>query len=533
MQERLKAILQRIKDFWLKFNKKQRTLFIIIFAAIVVTIVILAVVFSRPSKVVLRECSSESEAVQVRSLLTDNDITCTVDSGNVIRVDEADYVEAKLVLGSNNISADGYTLEDATSGGLSTTESDKQKLYKAYLETKFQKDLEAIDGVREARVNVDFPDTSNTIFAQEQDASITAQLDLTKEMSSEQAEAIGLMLATFVGSDNTKHVVVMDSNAQLLYYGGDTTGTSSTASQKVQSKFENAIIANAQQLLLSTKLYNDVTVSPNIVVNFDNVEIVEHAYTAPEGTDEGLQEHTYRVNSEGGLTDASGEAGTESNDSDTEYMIQDAAGNTQTYSLEEYSWLQDETITTTTRASGNIEFDNSSVSIVAMKTNYVYEDDARAQGLLDDMTWEEYKAANSEPVATEVDNQFVQAVSTGTGIPVANINILGYESNIFYDAEAASSSPWFVVQIILAVLIAGLLVFIIIRSTRPVAVNETEPELSVEDMLATTKAKQQESVEEIDLQDKSETRKAIEKFVDENPEAVALLLRNWLNEGWN
>lgn len=86
-------------------------------------------------------------------------------------------------------------------------------------------------------------------------------------------------------------------------------------------------------------------------------------------------------------------------------------------------------------------------------------------------------------------------------------------------------------QIILAVLIAGLLIFIIIRSMRPVAVEETEPELSVEDMLATTKENRQ-PVEDIDLQDKSETRVAIEKFVDENPEAVALLLRNWLNDGW-
>ena len=66
---------------------------------------------------------------------------------------------------------------------------------------------------------------------------------------------------------------------------------------------------------------------------------------------------------------------------------------------------------------------------------------------------------------------------------------------------------------------------------RPVAVEETEPELSVEDMLATTKENRQ-PVEDIDLQDKSETRVAIEKFVDENPEAVALLLRNWLNDGW-
>ena len=30
-----------------------------------------------------------------------------------------------------------------------------------------------------------------------------------------------------------------------------------------------------------------------------------------------------------------------------------------------------------------------------------------------------------------------------------------------------------------------------------------------------------------------ETRKMIDKFVDENPEAVANLLRNWLNEGWS
>ena len=37
---------------------------------------------------------------------------------------------------------------------------------------------------------------------------------------------------------------------------------------------------------------------------------------------------------------------------------------------------------------------------------------------------------------------------------------------------------------------------------------------------------------EIELEDKSDSRIMIEKFVDENPEAVALLLRNWINEDW-
>ena len=89
----------------------------------------------------------------------------------------------------------------------------------------------------------------------------------------------------------------------------------------------------------------------------------------------------------------------------------------------------------------------------------------------------------------------------------------------------------FWLQIALAAIILGLLAFVIIRSARPLTVEETEPELSVEEMLATAR-ENQPSVEEIIENEKSETRKAIEKFVDENPEAVALLLRNWLNEGW-
>ena len=41
-----------------------------------------------------------------------------------------------------------------------------------------------------------------------------------------------------------------------------------------------------------------------------------------------------------------------------------------------------------------------------------------------------------------------------------------------------------------------------------------------------------EILEDIGFSEKSENRKLIEKFVDENPDAAALLLRNWLNDDW-
>ena len=66
------------------------------------------------------------------------------------------------------------------------------------------------------------------------------------------------------------------------------------------------------------------------------------------------------------------------------------------------------------------------------------------------------------------------------------------------------------------------------KGMKPAEVTELEPELSVEALLATTKENQ--NLEDIELNEKTATRQRIEKFVEENPEAVAQLLRNWLND---
>ena len=77
-------------------------------------------------------------------------------------------------------------------------------------------------------------------------------------------------------------------------------------------------------------------------------------------------------------------------------------------------------------------------------------------------------------------------------------------------------------------LIIALLAFVVFRSTRPVVVEEIEPETSVEDLIASTNV----PLEDIEYEEGSEALKAINKFVDENPEAVANLLRNWLSDEW-
>ena len=81
-------------------------------------------------------------------------------------------------------------------------------------------------------------------------------------------------------------------------------------------------------------------------------------------------------------------------------------------------------------------------------------------------------------------------------------------------------------------LIFVLLGYVVIRSTRKEEIQELEPELSVESLLASTRENDSD-MEDIAYTEKSEARLLIEKFVDEKPEAVASLLRNWLNEDWD
>jgi flagellar M-ring protein FliF len=134
---------------------------------------------------------------------------------------------------------------------------------------------------------------------------------------------------------------------------------------------------------------------------------------------------------------------------------------------------------------------------------------------------------------------YTAAVANGTGISVENVTIALMEVPVFYDYI---KPPVAIQQIIMFAVLALLILMLaygLIRRTKPEeAEEEIEPELSVEDLLVSTQleeAKEEaEKLEEIDYFKDSAVKQLIENFVDEKPEAVAQLLRNWLNtnEDW-
>lgn len=536
MLDRLKQIPARLLEVWKSWSKTQKTIIVSGAVVFIIAVVILSYVLSRPDFEELTRCSDYNEMNSVTKLLEENNYEYEI-KDLTVSVKKADLTKCKMLIASEDIQSSGYSLDDALNSSLTTTESDKSKKYAKYLESKFEEDITSIDGIKSATVSVHLADDTTSFYSTKKDTTVAVTVDTNKGIDSDTAESIAVFLATAVGNANTNSITIIDTSGNTLFNGasanGSVSGVGYSSKLKYKSQIEATVAAGVRKTALSTQLFNDATVAINLDLDWDTVNRIATTYTAQDGREEGLYKESYELTSVG-TNGASGTPGTVSNGDDTTYDLTDGTSSSSQYQVKQYSYLPDELVETTTTDPGKIIYDSSTMSVTLVKNVVYNEEDCEKLGYLDGTTWDEYKAANAEPVQVDVTDEWVRMFSNATGISTNNITVMAYNVPYFNDKPKSNimSTASFWVQIALALAILGLLVFIIMRSAKPLTVEEKEPELSVEEMLATTK-ENQPSVDEIDLQEKSETRKAIEKFVDENPEAVALLLRNWLNDDWN
>ena len=527
-----KKISERVKEWWNKFQPKQKTLIIGIVAVVLIAIAILIAVLTRKQYETLVNCESTKEASEIKELLEGQELDYKVSSDGLnFQILKEQLSDANLLLGANNIPTAAYSIDDVLTGSFSTTEADKQKRYELYLESQLEEDLKSMKAVNTASVNIDIPEDNGTLIAQnlEKYASVLLELVPEVEFTEENAAAIARCVATGLGNDTTDNITITDIEGNIWFPIEETYSTIEKADTMMMLKqeAESLIKSEVRKVLLGTNEFNQIEVATNVRMDFSQKKITEHNYTPAEGQEQGVLSHeeVYQSNA----TDTTGGVpGTDSN-SETDYQIQsDTSTNTNTYERKS-DYLPNEKITETIDATGTVVYNDSSVSVAAVKYKVVREDDVKLQGLLDGITWEEYKLANNVKTKLEVDEDLVSMVANATGIPVKNVSFVAYEEIQFIDAVVEEIDYKDIVQIVLIIIILGLLAFVVFMSLKTKKEVEEEEELSVEDLLQST---QQEELENIEAEQKSEARKLIENFVDENPEAVATLLRNWLDEDW-
>lgn len=533
MEEKLQKLQKQVMDWWNKFLPKQKTIIVCVSAGVIFAFILLVTILTRDQYEILRRCETTKEAAEITTYLEGEEIIPRVsDDGLIIEVTSDDVSKANLILGENDIDTDTYGLDNLFEGGFSTTEADKQKMYKEVLESSLQKDLEEIDYVKNAVVQLNLPEEDGSLLSKEEETAASIFLDIEGEMPVDQPYAIAMWVKNALGNTTSNKIVIMETSGRLLYSGDQgTTGAGIINGQMdIEQKLEADISQKVRNGLLGTELFTEVVPVPSLKINWSSEEELITEYYVNEDREEGYidTEDLYVSSSTGA---AAGVPGIDSNGNETTVQYLDGAGGTTEVSDSSIKYLPNSVVKQISIPPGVLIKEECSIAVALTDTKILKEEDAKEQGLLDGgINWEEYKLANGDATSIDINEEVYEFVAVATGFPLERIEIIGNEQIIFLDAEGLEITPTDIGIIVLVILVISLLFFVVFSAMRKEKVDAEENELSVESLLQSTP---EPRVEGIEVGEKSEKKKVIESFVENNPEAVASLMRNWLNEEWS
>ena len=541
MREKVKEIPEKFKVFWDKYTSKQKTIVIAIICVVLIAIGVVAWLASRPTWSKFQVFDSVDDANTMTKALDDQSITWKASSdGKTIYVHQDDMTNALYAMSDNGLTDKGYTWDAAFDNSMSTTESEKDQKRVLALQSEIRQSLIQYKFIDDANVFINVPETTYTVLssddAETAKTSITASIELNDKnkdlLDDKTAETLAYWLANTVGTD-VKNVIINDTDGKCIYNGNTSDGLGGVltgGSTEYCNKLRNTIADNVTTLLIRCG-YDDAQVGTDgIQFDMNKIETLTKEYSVDDGREYGYPTNLYTYSSKGASGNG-GTPGTDSNDSDTDNVNNSSTGTSNTVDVQKLTdLLTNEKVQNIKQQTPAIKLADSSLGIVVRKYTVYKEDDLKADGTLDKTTWDQFISQNNKISTTTVSTDEINLISAATGVSANKITVLAYNVPQFVSSTKSSNGISNYLMIILTVLIIALLIFVILRGASPLAAEDEEPELSVEQLLATTKENQ--SLDDIEFSDKSETRKMIEKFVDENPEAVAQLLRNWLNDEW-
>ena len=538
MLERLKQIPVKLKELWKKYTAKQRAIIISTMAVVVLALIILIVVLNQTTFEKLTTFETTANAKAAMAILDENSIENRLDSDNLtVEVNAKQKQDAVLAMADSELMSEGaFTLADFfEQNGVGTTSSDKMRNNHFLIQSRLESRISSMDGVDKVSVIYYPADNSRSILKEQQDIGASILLTVNDKFDKKNTPlAIATAVAYAIGNSSTDKIKIIDQHGRLLF-GGESTDPDSLSGDAALSYKQTVEKWYTDKMLELATIngYYSVEIVPEIEVNMEKTSIMFTEYIAAEGLEQGLTDEYTKISSEN--TGTAGDIpGTDSND-ETDYYVQTSGTGNSSYNEEHYKFKPSERVTQTVRNSPFIDHDKSRLAITLRKSVQISEESLEESGALEETTFERYAETHQDITKITDDEELTalkQLFSDASGIPVQNITITAY-TEPFYIPKPVEEKMNFslILEILLAALIVGLLLFVVFRAMKPQEVIETEPELSVERLLATTRENQ--SLEDIEFGEKSETRRMIEKYIDENSESVAALLRNWLNDdGW-
>ncbi|HEX9058719.1 MAG TPA: flagellar basal-body MS-ring/collar protein FliF [Clostridia bacterium] len=534
MPEALGRMVQQFKEYWSNIDKPQKRRIYITSAILVIVMTVSIIFLTWPNYMTLIRNGDTKEIGEMVKVLNDKKIWNRVENGGsniVINSKDNSAAQAALVQ-SGYPKTSGMTFDDAFNMiKLNTTESDKKKLWEQYTAQSLNAKLKALDNVEYASVTLATPEKSPFVGdTNGQKPTANVVVKPKGELTAKQVQGIVMMVASSVEGLNQKDITVVDNNLNPLNTADDdltAPGSQYEMKLKVKKELEAAVRDHFTGQFDS---FDAIRVNANPVLDFNSESVKKKEITNPSGmngtgalissddlkekVDNGSTSGTPGVNSNPGTQAATGATA-------PTYQTSSQGNGSYDKSQSKKNFEYNETLSDQQKALGAMDFDKSSISVSLLYGTRVTDD---------------------SKLTTEFIDQVKKDVSAATGISASNVLVSKYkvapaaaEKKSITDTMSELFNTYGMFALIL-ILMIGLIIFAL-----PKRKNAANSQLALEGAGNIANGHTGESrfsmpdseeVPEIDVEERNEVKKQIDRFVQQKPEAVAQLLRNWLSDEW-
>jgi flagellar M-ring protein FliF len=521
MPEVLSRIQHKFTDFWKDLDKSQKIRIYIISGILLAAIIAGIFLITKTTYVPLITSTDSTELAEMKTVLSDANLKYKSE-GNTILIDQKnnDKAQGLLVQKGYPKSPDAIFADALDKMKLSDTESDKNKRIIDATSRTIAAKLRTLDCIQDASVTLVIPEPS--VFLLNDNPSKTTASVMIKpkyELNKEQIDAVIMLVARSVENLKPEDITLVDYDLHQLNteQGEDTVGASSQSeiTSKIKTDLEKNIMNQFNGQFAD---FEGMAVSVVPYIDFDQQDTESKVYSNPSGTSDlspssSQTEQTDIVNGDG--TGAVPGMGTNPGTTPPSYQIQTNGSSPATYNQKKNTsnFIYNEVVTKGVKKTIAVSKDKTFVAVSLKYGDRVKDITPQAIAAIKEQV---AAAAGGIPASNVTVNKFAI-------VPQAAPKVSAYDQfkSVFNDYGT------FALILLLAI---GLLIAALPRKKRvqPVlqAATPGGPKFAVPEPY-------DEYLPEIDLEERSEVKKQIDKFVKQKPEAVAQLLRNWLSDDWD
>ncbi len=513
MAETIRDYRLKITEWFKELSPKMRLAWIGGAIAILLVIVLLFVFMAQTKYVALVRGVSETKAAEITTKLDELGIAWqTENNATAILVEEKSIDKARMQLAMAGITSDkGLTFEEVMSKlSFTQTTEEKNKMFLYQTKSELENALKTLAQVDDANIIINVKESTSFLNLDEDVSSASVQITVAsgQTLSEDSIKGIENFVLTAIKGLTRETITIIDQNGvQLNQDSVNSASAEGKRRDKHQTELQDSIDQSIKTLL--ARIYGDsnISVATHIKLDFDSEQTSVTQYSPPiEGEVAGIIRSSNVLKENVVADSAGGVAGTDSNTTDTpQYPSLQNGDSDYSKTQEIVNYELNEIQKKIVKAPGKIV--DMSVAIIInsdiLEDGKLSETDKQA---IVEMVMHAAGVTDNKKISVSAWPFHVEAT-----VPLAENNggtILGLPNYIF--ALIAG-----------AIVLLILLVFFLLRRRRSTMIQETQEIIE-----------EQQELEEIntEFQDRSSPKYQIEKFIDSQPEAVAQLLRSWMDE---